>query len=152
MTAAIDQLSTGWDPDVPVGDTMVRRYLFHFASLCDAFATAAGGRTVESAALRASDLGHPGGYWNAATLLQPPTDWQATLDEVEAFFPRDGRGDAVERVADPGDRPNPDHARPLGHRCLQRPQPTRCRATRLRPRPALHALGPRPRARPDMTP
>jgi hypothetical protein len=94
MTAAIEQLSTGWEPDVPVGDTMVRRYLFHFASLCDAFATAAGGRTVESAALRASDLGHPSGYWNAATLLQPPSNWQATLDEVEAFF-AGGTGEAM---------------------------------------------------------
>jgi hypothetical protein len=94
VTAAIEQLSTGWEPDVPVGDTMVRRYLFHFASLCEAFATAAGGRTVESSALRASDLGRPGGYWNAATLLQPPADWQATLDEVEAFF-ADGTGQAM---------------------------------------------------------
>jgi hypothetical protein len=94
MTAAIEQLTTGWEPDLPVGDTMVRRYLFHFASLCNAFATAAGGRTMESSALGASDLGHPSGYWNAATLLQPPSDWQATLDEVEAFF-AGGTGEAM---------------------------------------------------------
>ena len=94
MAAAIEQLSTGWEPEVPVADTMVRRFLFHHASLCDAFATAAGGRTVESAALRAADLGRPGGYWNAATLLRPPSDWQATLDEVEAFF-AGGTGEAM---------------------------------------------------------
>ena len=73
MSTAIEQLTTGWEPEVPVGDTLVRRYLFHFASLCDAFARAAGGRTLESAALQASDLGHAGGYWNAATLLSLPS-------------------------------------------------------------------------------
>ncbi len=86
MSTAIEQLTTGWEPEVPVGDTLVRRYLFHFASLCDAFARAAGGHTLESATLRASDLGHAGGYWNSATLLRPPVDWHATLDEVECFF------------------------------------------------------------------
>jgi hypothetical protein len=273
MTAAIDQVSTGWDPDVPVGDTMVRRYLFHFASLCEAFATAGGGRTVESAALRASDLGHPGGYWNAATLLQPPPTgrrrstrsrrsspagrarrccgargrpprergWhlsghpsllirpptaqvrlpyiadadvrtvrsvtevaESERTAIEAYPLAELAGAQPEAMAGPSllddnrlrfltahldghvvgaaasfvdhgvgslafgatlptarrrglwqqlaiarIRTMPDLC---GHRCLQRPQTTRCRATRLRPRPALHALGPRPRARPDMTP
>jgi hypothetical protein len=94
MTAAIGQLTTGWEPDVAVGDTIVRRYLFHFASLCDAFAKAGGGRTMKSSTLRASDLGRPAGYWNAATLLQPPSDWRTTLDEVDAFF-AGGTGEAM---------------------------------------------------------
>ncbi len=40
-----------------------------------------------------ADLGRPGGYFNAAVLLQPPTDWGAELEHIERFF-RNGRGEA----------------------------------------------------------
>jgi ribosomal protein S18 acetylase RimI-like enzyme len=94
MTAEAMALTTGWEPDLPVSDTMVRRYLFHNGELCAAFARAAGGHTLDTAAVAAADLRRPSGYWNAATLLEPPTDWDETLDVVEAFF-AGGTGEAM---------------------------------------------------------
>ena len=94
MTVTSDALTTGWEPELPVADTMLRRYLFHNGELCACFARAAGGRTLVTSAVAAADLGHPSGYWNAATLLQPPTDWDETLETVEGFF-AGGAGEAM---------------------------------------------------------
>ena len=87
MTLASEpEITTGWESDLPVGDTLVRRFLFHNSELAATFARAAAGRVVESEAISASDLRRPSGYWNQATLLQPPSDWDETIDVVEAFF------------------------------------------------------------------
>ncbi|MGH9048182.1 MAG: hypothetical protein ACRDY4_00450 [Acidimicrobiia bacterium] len=94
MTVASETLTTGWEPGVPVADTMLRRYLFHASELNATFARAAGGRTLDTPAIGAADLGSASGYWNAATLLQPPTDWDETLEEVETFF-AGGAGEAL---------------------------------------------------------
>ncbi len=96
MTVApeTETLTTGWEPDLPVGDTMLRRYLFHSSELSATFARAAAGSVLETHAMSASDLLHPSGYWNQATLFQPPTDWDQTIDAVESFF-AGGTGDAV---------------------------------------------------------
>jgi len=94
MSVASEALTTGWEPGLPVADTMLRRYLFHNGELCAAFARAGGGHTLDTAALVAADLGHPGGYWNAATLLQPPSDWDETVEAVETFF-AGGTGEAM---------------------------------------------------------
>jgi hypothetical protein len=94
MTVASEVLTTGWEPELPVADTLLRRFLFHNGDQCAAFAHAAGGRTLDRAEVAAADLGRPGGYWNAATLLQPPTDWDETLETVEGFF-AEGTGEAM---------------------------------------------------------
>ena len=80
-------LTTGWEADVPVDDTLVRRYLFHWAAYCDAYAAAAGGATTRTDAWAAADLRRPSGYFNSATLLQPPgEDLDEQLDEIDSFF------------------------------------------------------------------
>lgn len=80
-------LTTGWEPDVPVDDSIVRRYLFHWAAYCDAYATAAGGATKRTDAWAAADLRRPSGYFNSATLLQPPgPDFAQQLDEINSFY------------------------------------------------------------------
>lgn len=89
---AEQRLTNGWEPDVPVGDTLLRRFLFHHAGSAAAFVRSAGGAVVESDTFIGSDLRRPSGYWNAVTLLQPPTDWDAVLDDLEAFV-SDGTGD-----------------------------------------------------------
>jgi hypothetical protein len=81
-----EHLATGWEQHAPVDDTLLRRYLFHNVALGQAFAVAAGGHALDSPDFGASDLGGPSGYWNAATLLRPPSDWTKVLDEVEGFF------------------------------------------------------------------
>jgi hypothetical protein len=79
-------LKTGWERDVPVSDTLIRAYMFHWAALCEAIATAGGGRALETDAIAMTDLRRPGGYFNGATILRPPTDWDTVADEVEEFF------------------------------------------------------------------
>lgn len=82
-----EALTNGWEADVPVDDTMLRRYLFHWAAYCDAYADAAGGATARTAAWAAADLRRPSGYFNSITLLQPPgPDFDDDLAEIEAFY------------------------------------------------------------------
>ena len=90
-----EPLTTGWEPDVPVDDTIVRRYLFHWADYCDAYAHAAGGSTQRTDAWAAADLRRPSGYFNSVTLLCPPgPDFDDHLDEIDSFY-RPGRGEVL---------------------------------------------------------
>jgi GNAT superfamily N-acetyltransferase len=65
-------LSTGWEPDVPVGDTIARRFAFAYADRVSAMARARGGRVESRDDARIADLGSPFGYDNAVVLLRPP--------------------------------------------------------------------------------
>jgi hypothetical protein len=89
-------LTTGWEPDLPVADSILRRYLFCWASACETFALAAGGTARRTADFAAADYGRPSGWFNSATLLSPPDPacLDAVLDEVEAFF-GSGHGEAL---------------------------------------------------------
>jgi hypothetical protein len=74
---------------------MLRRYLFHWASYCDAYALAGGGATLRTDAFSAADLRRPSGYFNSVTLLQPPgPDFEHRLDEIETFYD-EGHGDVL---------------------------------------------------------
>lgn len=94
-TAADEHLATGWEPGAPVGDSILRRYLFCSANLFEAFARAAGGRATMSPTFAAADASRPSGWFNSATLLQPPdpTTFDDVVSEVEAFF-QPGTGQA----------------------------------------------------------
>jgi hypothetical protein len=97
MTTTTDEhLVDGWEPDTPVDDSLLRRYLFCWGHLCEAFAIAAGGRALQAPAFAAADYGRPGSWFNSATLLQPlePDAGAAVLDDVEAFF-AGGTGEAM---------------------------------------------------------
>lgn len=87
------ELTTGWERDVAVGDTLLRRYLFHHAALGAAFTLAGGGRALDADDVSMTDLGRPGGYFNGTVLLQPPADWDAVLARIEHFL-HGGRGQA----------------------------------------------------------
>lgn len=73
MTADETPLATGWEPTTPVGDTLVRRFLFNWAAAVEAPATALGGRVLRRDEVVAADLGRPAGFFNAAILLRPLT-------------------------------------------------------------------------------
>ncbi len=88
-----EHLTTGWEHDLAVGDTVLRRYLFHHAALGAAFTLAGGGRALDADDVSMADLGRPSGYFNAAVLLRPPPDWDAVMARVERFF-SGGRGQA----------------------------------------------------------
>jgi hypothetical protein len=91
-----EHLTDGWEPDLPVGDTLLRRFLFNLAAFHEVPAAAAGGRVLRRDDLAAADLGRPAAMYNAATLLRPlPHDRPGeVLDEVERFFDGGGRGEA----------------------------------------------------------
>ncbi|HEV2920979.1 MAG TPA: N-acetyltransferase, partial [Actinomycetota bacterium] len=66
MTA--EHLTDGWEPDLPVSDTLLRRFLFNLAAFPEVPATAAGARTLRRDDFTAADLGRPAAMHNAATL------------------------------------------------------------------------------------
>ena len=91
-----EHLTDGWEPDLPVSDTLLRRFLFNLAAFHEVPVVAAGGRVLRRDDFAAADLGRPAAMNNAATLLRPlPFDRAAeTLDEVEGFFAGGGSGEA----------------------------------------------------------
>lgn len=95
MTAT-KHLTTGWEPDLPVADSLLRRFLFSWAGVCDAFARAAGGRTAATTRFALADYGRPSGWFNCATLLQPPdaSGFDEVVDNIENLFARES-GDCL---------------------------------------------------------
>jgi len=90
-----EHLTDGWEPGLPVADTLLRRFLFNLAAFHEVPAKAAGGRVVRRDEFAAADLGRPAAMHNAATLLRPlPFDNPGpTLDAVEAFFDAGRQGE-----------------------------------------------------------
>lgn len=82
------QPETGWEDHVPVGDSLLRRYVVNHEAWFEALAHAAGGRTETTEAWSGADLGRPAGFLNSVALRRPPVweEFDATLDEVEAWF------------------------------------------------------------------
>ena len=78
-------LETGWGPETPVGDTLLRRAVFAMAGAWEPAVAALGGRVGRYAEFALADLRRPAGLANAVTLLQPlPPHPDAVLDAVEA--------------------------------------------------------------------
>jgi hypothetical protein len=88
MSAATMPPTTGWEPDAPIEDTFLRRYVFSHDAWFASVANAAGGRTARQPSWSGADIGRPAGFFNSATLLQPlpGTAADATLDAIEAWF------------------------------------------------------------------
>src|SRR5512144_1851555 len=61
--------TTGWEPDAPIGDTLLRRFVFNLATTAENPIAAMGGRVARRAEFAAADLGRPAGYWNGATAV-----------------------------------------------------------------------------------
>ena len=92
-----EHLTDGWEPDLPVSDTLLRRFLFNLAAFNELPAVAAGARVLRRPDLAAADLGRPAAMHNAATLLRPlPYDRAGeTLEVVEGFYDGHGSGEAT---------------------------------------------------------
>ena len=76
-------LESGWLPDTPVGDTVLRRFLHNQADLDTAIATTCQGRVHRSADVSLADTGGPIGLFNQATLLRPLTgSADPVLDQI----------------------------------------------------------------------
>jgi ribosomal protein S18 acetylase RimI-like enzyme len=82
-------LTTGWEPDVPVGDTILRRFVYSYADRVALTARAAGGRAERGAAAAYADARSAFVFDNAVVLLRPPTGEgiDAVLDRAARVFP-----------------------------------------------------------------
>ena len=89
-------LENGFLPDTPIGDTVLRRFLFNQGDSLAEMAGAFGGPAWSSGDIALADTGGPIAYLNQAVLRRALTGPEDTLmDEVEGFFERavtEGRG------------------------------------------------------------
>ncbi|HUP71478.1 MAG TPA: hypothetical protein VM282_00380 [Acidimicrobiales bacterium] len=80
-------LETGWLADTPVGDTVLRRFLFNQAAVNEKIATASSGRHDRTDAIAMADANGPVPYFNQAILLQPLASVDdPRLDHLAAFY------------------------------------------------------------------
>jgi hypothetical protein len=80
-------LETGWLADTPVGDTVLRRFLFNQSEANERFASASGGRFERTDDVTMADTGGPVPYFNQSVLLRPLASLSdPVLDAVEAFY------------------------------------------------------------------
>jgi GNAT superfamily N-acetyltransferase len=86
VTAVTADLATGWEPDRPVDDTLLRRFVFAYADRVERTARRTGRPVEGDADARFADLGSPFHFDNAAVLLRPAADLDAVLARARAFF------------------------------------------------------------------
>ena len=87
MTELARPLETGWLPDTPIGDSLLRRFAANQADLQDHLVGAVGGRSHRTTGVALSDSGVAAAYLNQAVLLRPIRDaHDAVLDQVASFY------------------------------------------------------------------
>ena len=80
-------LETGWLPDTPVGDTLLRRFLFSQAEVNEITASATGGQAERTDDVVLADSGTPVPYLNQAILTRPLVGaGDDVLDVIDEFF------------------------------------------------------------------
>lgn len=77
---ATEPLTTGWEADVPVDDTIHRQFVFNSADRVEHHAKAMGGVVHVDNDVCAGDLGSPSAFGNQAILLRPMTE--ATAPDI----------------------------------------------------------------------
>lgn len=87
-------LTTGWEPDLELDDTVARHYTHTLAASHAGPVMAMGGAVWARDDVVAADLRRPNAIFNAAVLTMPPPAgaWAALLEEIERFY-ADGRGE-----------------------------------------------------------
>src|SRR6516164_9875833 len=87
MTELARPLETGWLPDTPVGDSLLRRFVANQADLQDHIVGAVGGRSDRTSDVALSDSGVAAAYLNQAVMLRPISHaYDAVLDHVASFY------------------------------------------------------------------
>jgi GNAT superfamily N-acetyltransferase len=82
-----EQLTTGWEPEVRVDDTLLRQFVFNSADRNEHHAAAMNGTWRQWDDVCLADLREPSGFGNQAILLQPLTE-ESTAGVIERL--RDG--------------------------------------------------------------
>jgi hypothetical protein len=87
MTELARPLETGWLPDTPIGDSLLRRFVANQADLQDHLVGAVGGHSDRTPGVALSDSGVAAAYLNQAVMLRPISDaHDAVLDQVASFY------------------------------------------------------------------
>jgi GNAT superfamily N-acetyltransferase len=88
---ADEHLTHGWEPELPAGDSVLRRFVLGIAARAETMATAVGGRQQRWDDLAVADPASPVFFDNAATLLQPPAyiDVDDAVARALEFYPPD---------------------------------------------------------------
>ncbi len=83
-----EPLRTGWEPNCPPGDNVLRDYLTSTGEWMEELARKCGGRTEHDDDIVLSDLHSPSLFLNTALSLRPPTatDFDRVVDRVRRFF------------------------------------------------------------------
>src|SRR5919109_3654531 len=84
------KLCAGWEPETPVTDSLLRRFLLNWTLGLEAHGLPLGGRSLRRDDLAAVDVGRPSVGANVATLLVPlfpegVEEVVAALDDFYAF-------------------------------------------------------------------
>src|SRR5437016_6154222 len=78
---------TGWLPDTPIDDTVLRRFLFNQADANAAIAGASSGRHDRTDGVAMADANGPVPYFNQSVLLRPlASDDDPLLDDLDSFY------------------------------------------------------------------
>jgi hypothetical protein len=90
-------LRAGWEPDTPLTDSLLRRFLVNWTLSIEANGVPLGGRVLRRDDLSAVDIGRPSLGANVATLLAPllaqdVSDVMAALGDFYGFSAGDGSG------------------------------------------------------------
>jgi GNAT superfamily N-acetyltransferase len=85
----VTELTTGWEADVPIADSLLRQFVHGCADRTAGMAHAVGGRVLRDDDAAFADLGSSFGFDNAVVLLRPPSPHSlaATLDRALEFIP-----------------------------------------------------------------
>lgn len=81
-------LHAGWEPDVSVTDSLLRRFLVNWTRSIEAQSVAHGGRTLWRDDLAATDIGRPASFHTVSTLLAPlpPDGADEVMTALDDFY------------------------------------------------------------------
>jgi hypothetical protein len=82
------KLRAGWEPDTPITDSLLRRFLVNWTLGIEAYGIPLGGRILRRDDLAAVDIGRPSVGGNVATLLAPlfPEDADEVMGALNDFY------------------------------------------------------------------
>jgi GNAT superfamily N-acetyltransferase len=86
VTTPRSDLTTGWEPEGPTDDTLLRRFVFAYADRIERMALRSGRRVEGSSDARSADLGSPFRFDNAVVLLRPLSDLDSVVARARSFF------------------------------------------------------------------
>src|SRR5688572_32276362 len=87
-------LRAGWEPDTPVEDSLLRRFLVNWTASIEAHGMPLGGRVLRRDDLAAADVGRPSFGGNVATLTAPlfPEGADEVASALDDFYGFSGGG------------------------------------------------------------